>query len=89
MLFVKNIDEIKNNSIVLSFSNWEKREIDFDFLIKDWFGSEELPEESQYKQILNSDYFKTVKLNTEFHTIEWDNWLDFCPDSLYQWWKSV
>lgn len=42
-----------------------------------------------YEQLLNVEYFKTVKLNPEMQSIYWDNGIDFCPDVLYMMAKNI
>jgi len=88
MINIEKIEKIENNSIVLQFSNWDKKEIDFQKMINNWFGKEDISN-SPYSQILDPNYFAQVRLNQELKTIERDNWLDFCPDSLYMRGKEV
>lgn len=56
-----------------------EKEIDFEELIR----SSSHSENSLYKDLLNPEIFKSVKLDDVFGSIYWDNGIDFCPDYLY------
>jgi hypothetical protein len=36
-----------------------------------------------FKALENPDYFRLVRVNEDFGTIQWPNDADFCPDVLY------
>lgn len=80
---VKNINNIEPYKINILFNTGEAKTIDFNQKLIDWSKSEN----SKFRDLLEPDYFKTVKLNTELGTVYWDNGIDFCPDSLYYWGK--
>ena len=76
---VKKIKKVNPYKIRLKFNTGEIKEIDLEEKLKDWSKTPG----STYKQLLEPEYFKKVKLNTEIETIYWDNGIDFCPDVLY------
>ena len=78
---VKKINGVEPFKLDLLFNTGEIKTIDLDQKLRDWSKSED----SKFKELLNPDYFMTVKLNSELDTIYWDNGIDFCPDSLYNW----
>jgi len=45
--------------------------------------------DSKFRQLLDPEYFVTVKLEAEFASISWDNGIDLCPDVLYALGKRV
>lgn len=76
---IKDIKEVTPFKVKLEFNTGEIKEVNLEESLKKW---SETPG-SIYKQLLEPDYFKCVKLNTEIETIYWDNGIDFCPDVLY------
>jgi hypothetical protein len=84
MKSVTKILEVRPFSIFLAFDNGEKRWVTLDEKLKNWGAQPD----SKFHALLNPEFFKTVKYNPELETIEWENGIDFCPDSLYHWSKS-
>jgi len=80
---VKNINNIEPYKLNILFNTGEVKTIDLNQKLIEWSKSEN----SKYKDLLNPNYFMTVKLNPELETVYWDNGIDFCPDSLYDWGK--
>ncbi len=81
MHFVKKILYVSPYKLQLLFEDDTVRQLDLKQKLLLW--SED--EKSIFKQLLEKNYFKTVKLNPEMETIYWDNGVDFCPDMLYDW----
>lgn len=79
MNFVKRILKIEPYKLTIEFGNGEVRIVD----LEDRIRAKSTTPESIYRELLNADYFKTVKVQEEWETIYWDNGLDFCPDVLY------
>ena len=80
---VKHINKVEPFKINVLFNTGETKTVDFRQRLIDWSKSDN----SKFKDLLNPDYFITVKLNSDLETIYWDNGIDFCPDSLYNWGK--
>ena len=80
---VKNINRIEPFKLSILFNTGEVKIIDLNQKLIEWSKSEN----SKYKELLNPEYFMTVQLNKELETIYWDNGIDFCPDSLFEWGK--
>jgi hypothetical protein len=76
---IKEITGVIPYRIKLKFNTGETREVDLEEKLKEWSKTPG----SIYRQLLEPEYFKGVKLNTEIETIYWDNGIDFCPDVLY------
>ena len=83
--FVKKIDHVEPFRLHLKFNTGELRVIDLETKIREW----SLSEGSKFKSLLNPDFFNSVKLDSELETVYWDNGIDLCPDSLYQWSSTV
>ncbi len=80
---IKHINKVEPFKINILFNTGETKTVDFNQKLIDWSKSDN----SKFKDLLNPDYFMTVKLNADLETIYWDNGIDFCPDSLYDWGK--
>jgi len=80
MRTIKKIINVSDYKLNLQFDNNEIKWIDLENKLK----SKSLSPESKYTQLLNKEYFKSVKLHPDWETIYWDNGLDFCPDTLYK-----
>jgi hypothetical protein len=80
---VKHINKVEPFIINVLFNTGETKTVDLSQRLKEWPQSDN----SKFKDLLNPDYFMTVKLNSDLETIYWDNGIDFCPDSLYDWGK--
>lgn len=76
---VKQIKSVEPYILQLVFNNSEVKDIDLKEKLFEWSKTPE----SKFKQLLDPEYFKTVKLNKELETIYWDNGIDLCPDVLY------
>jgi hypothetical protein len=76
---IKDIKEVKPFKVKLEFNTGEIKEVNLEENLKQWSKTPG----SIYRQLLEPEYFKNVKLNTEIETIYWDNGIDFCPDVLY------
>ena len=80
MNFVKSILKVEPFKLTLLFKSGEVKMVDLEDKIK----AKSTSPGSKYAALLDYDYFKEVKIQTEWETIYWDNGLDFCPDVLYQ-----
>jgi hypothetical protein len=80
---IKHINKVEPFKISVLFNTGETKTIDLNQKLIDWSKSEK----SKFKDLLNPDYFMTVKLNFDLGTVYWDNGIDFCPDSLFNWGK--
>ena len=76
---VKEIEDVRPYAVRLRFNTGESKEVDLENKLKEW---SQTPG-STFRQLLEPEYFKQVKLNTEMETIYWDNGIDLCPDVLY------
>ncbi|MBW8051498.1 MAG: DUF2442 domain-containing protein [Cytophagales bacterium] len=81
MYFVEKIVDAQPYQLTLKFNTGETLKINLEEKLKKWAKSPN----SVYKSLLDPEYFKSVKLQTEWETIYWDNGIDFCPDVLYSW----
>lgn len=77
--WITNIVSVDTYILTLQFNTGEIRIVDIEDKLNDWSKSPD----SKFKQLLQPDYFKAVKLNKELDTIYWDNGIDLCPDVLY------
>ena len=77
--WITNIVSVETYILTLQFNTGEIRIVDIEDKLNDWSKSPD----SKFKQLLQPDYFKSVKLNKELDTIYWDNGIDLCPDVLY------
>jgi hypothetical protein len=68
----------------LLFNDEQIRTIDLYSKLQKWSDSPD----SKFKQLLDPGCFTKVNLNEELQTIYWDNGIDFCPNSLYEWGKE-
>jgi hypothetical protein len=62
-------------TLELIFEDSKKRIVDFLPLLKG----------QMYGPLAHEDFFKTVYLDQEVHTISWPNGADFDPEILYNW----
>lgn len=76
---IKEIENVIPFKLRLKFNTGESKEVDLEEKLKGWAQTPG----STYKQLLEPEYFKSVKLNKEIETIYWENGIDFCPDVLY------
>lgn len=82
---VKEIVSIAPFQVCLLFDNNEVRVIDLKEKLTEWSVSQE----SKFKTLLDPNYFIQAKYDEDLATIAWDNGIDFCPDSLYSWGKTL
>lgn len=80
---IKHIIKVEPFSISVLFNTGESKTIDLNQKLIDWSKSDN----SKFKDLLNPAYFMTVRLNSDLETVCWDNGIDFCPDSMYNWGK--
>lgn len=78
---VRKIHSVTPFKLTLEFNTGEVKEIDFESRFREHSKSSE----SMYKQLLDPEYFGTVKLDPEFEFVYWDNGIDFSPNSCYMW----
>ncbi len=78
---VKHINKVEPFRIILLFNTGETRTVNLRQRLIEWSKSDN----SKFKELLNPEYFVTVKLDADLETICWDNGIDFCPDSLFNW----
>ena len=78
---IKHINKVEPFKINVLFNTGETKTIDLNQKLIDWSKTDN----SKFKDLLNPAYFMTVKLNPDLETVYWDNGIDFCPDSLYDW----
>ncbi len=76
---VKRILDIKPYKLTLEFNTGEVKLVDLEDRLK----AKSTTTSSKFKELLDKNYFQTVKLQPEWETIFWDNGIDFCPDVLY------
>lgn len=76
---IKGIINIEPFRITARFNNNKIRTIDLEAKLREWSKTPD----SKFKDLLDPDYFKSVRLNKELETIYWDNGIDLCPDVLY------
>jgi hypothetical protein len=80
---IKQINKVEPFNINVLFNTGETKTVDLNQKLIDWSKSDN----SKFRDLLNPDYFMKVKLNPDLETVYWDNGIDFCPDSLYDWGK--
>jgi formyltetrahydrofolate synthetase len=78
---IKKINNIEPYKITVLFNTGENITVDLSQKLIEWSQSED----SKFKELLDPVYFMTAKLNAELETVYWENGIDFCPDTLYQW----
>lgn len=77
---IKEIKEVSPFMLTLYYKSGELVLVDLEGKLREW---SQTPD-SKFRQLLDPDYFVTVKLDTEFASIFWDNGIDLCPDVLYE-----
>jgi len=68
---IKEVKPLSNYQLLLKFDNNEKRIFD----VKPYL------EIGVFKQLKSISTFNSVRI--EYGTIQWNNEIDFCPDTLY------
>jgi hypothetical protein len=79
MHLIKRILAVTPYQLRLEFSDGAIRIVDLEEKIK----NRAVSKDSKYRDLLDPEYFASVKLNSEWGTIYWENGIDFCPDSLF------
>lgn len=79
LYYIKEIINVEPYTITCRFNTDEIRHINLEAKLNEY--ASKAP--SLFGKLLDSDYFKTVKLDS-YGTISWDNDVDFCPDVLYE-----
>ena len=77
---VKQIIKIEDFTLFLEFQNNEILRVNLEEKIKLW--AEE--PNSNFKDLLDIDYFQTVQYDKEWESIFWNNDIDLCADVLYK-----
>ncbi len=72
---IKNVRHIEKYRLELTFTDGEKRELDFRNRIMGRGGV--------FAPLEDVEFFKQVKVDQEIGTLVWPNEVDFCPDVLY------
>jgi hypothetical protein len=73
------INEVKPYKIICVFDHAETREIDFEKLINKY----KITSPNLLGKLADISYFKSVTLDS-YGTLNWQNEIDFCPDTLYK-----
>lgn len=76
---VKEIIKIQAFILTLKFNTGEILDVNLESKLREWSNEPD----SLYKQLLNPEYFKTVKYDESWETIFWDNGIELCADVLY------
>ncbi|MBN8568593.1 MAG: DUF2442 domain-containing protein [Ignavibacteria bacterium] len=76
---IKGIKSVSPYKLELEFNTGETKTVDLKNKLDEWSQSPE----SKFKELLNPEYFKQLKLDKELETIYWNNGIDLCPDVLY------
>ena len=74
---IVNLKYIKDYQIKVIYENQSEHIFDFADTIKEF-----VDKYNKFHELLKPEYFSSVRLNTEWNTIEWDNGFDVCPDLL-------
>jgi hypothetical protein len=72
---IRHFQVIGPYALRLTFDDGLVREVDLDGI----FAGE------LYSPLADPAFFKQVRLNTDFDTVEWPNGADFDPETLYHW----
>jgi hypothetical protein len=79
MQSIKNIVKVEPFHLILEFDKNEIRKVNLEPEFRKWSKTPE----SKFKELLNPEQFKKVRLNKEIESIYWENGIDLCPDVLY------
>ncbi len=82
---VQEIKEVAPFYMTLRFNTGEVMKIDLEESLHEWTSSPT----SLFRDLLNDQYFMSVKLDPEMETICWENGIDLCPDVLYSMGKAL
>jgi len=75
MLDIIEASALPNRHLSLTFENGLKAKISMDQIVKNYTGV--------FAPLLDDEYFKLVKVDSELGTIVWPNGADACADTLY------
>ena len=73
--FIYGVKVIGDHALELTFEDGSIRAVD---LTGFWYGE-------LFRPLRDPAFFRQVKLNEEYHIIEWPNGADFDPETLYHW----
>ena len=85
MQSIKKIIKAEPFCLTLEFDKNEVCQVDLEEKFVEWSKTPE----SKFKELLNPEQFKKIKLNKEIETIYWENGIDLCPDFLYDLGKKI
>ena len=77
---IKEIKGVNNFELLLLFNNNEIHKVNLEPKLKEWTTSTQ----SKFGQLLDLNFFKTVRLDKEMETIVWENGIDLCPNVLFE-----
>ena len=72
---VTRVEPLPNRNLDLTFENGFHGVVEVDWVVKNYTGV--------FAPLLQDEYFRQVKVNTELGTVVWPNGADLCPDVLY------
>lgn len=82
---IKEIKHVQPFVLTLRYNTGELILVDLESKLREWSRNPD----SKFRHLLDPAYFMTVKLESEFGSIAWDNGIDLCPDVLYEWGKQL
>ncbi len=72
---ITQVRPLEGYQLELDFTDGTRGQVD----LKDWI----VGQGGVFEPLENLDFFRQVRVNGEFGTIQWPNDVDFCPDVLY------
>lgn len=75
LIDVTRVYPLPNRNLDLTFENGFHGIVEMDRIVKNYIGI--------FAPLLQDDYFRQVRVNTELGTVVWPNGADLCPDVLY------
>ncbi len=75
LIDVTRVYPLPNSNLNLTFENGFHGIVEMDRILKNYIGI--------FAPLLQDDYFRQVRVNTELGTVVWPNGADLCPDVLY------
>ena len=82
---VQEIKEVAPFYVTLRFNTGEVMKVNLEEPLRQWATSPT----SLFRDLLDDQYFMSVKLDLEMETICWENGIDLCPDVLYSMGKAL
>ena len=76
---IKEIISVEPFKLKLRFNSGDIKSVDLEPKLLEWSKSPD----SKFKQLLDPDYFKSVKYNAEIESVYWDNGIDLSPNFLF------